>query len=46
MPDLSTIRAFALRTGWFPAVRGEIACGTADSAFLFLACEAAFFVAV
>lgn len=49
MSNLSTIRTFALRTRWSPAAAsfgGGIARRAAKCAFLFLAREAAFFVAV
>lgn len=49
MSNLSTIRTFALRTRWFPAATsfgGGVASRAAECAFLFLACKAAFFVAV
>lgn len=49
MSNLSTIRTFALRTRWFPAATsfgGGIASRAAECTFLFLACKAAFFVAV
>lgn len=49
MSNLSTVGAFALRAGWFPAAASfawRIACRAAECAFLLFASKATFLVAV